>query len=170
LIGGRCYLDELTFRPAVRQRLGSALGAGICLALTGAFAVIAWLVGGLAWTGATAFGLAGLAFLGFFMLSSRNFTVCDGVGIRCRVLGRHRTWTWSEIEGIEVRAYWWRGTRRSVTLVVLHDGDRVVLPVPANVGAAREPVFAGHVEQIREYWRRSSGQGSADEGVDVVER
>jgi hypothetical protein len=53
--------------------------------------------------------------------------------------------------------------------VVLHDGDRVVLPVPANVGAAREPVFGGRVEQIRECWRRS-GQGSADEGVDVVER
>lgn len=155
-------MDELTFRPAVRQRLGSALGAGICLALSGAFAVIAWLVGGLARTGVAAFGLAGLAFLGFFLLSSRDFTVCDRVGIHCRVLGRHRTWTWSEIKGIEVRAYSWRGTRRSVTFVVLQDGDRIVLPVPANADAAQEPVFAGHVEQIREFWHRSSGQGSAD--------
>jgi hypothetical protein len=158
MIGG--VDNELTFRPTVRQRLGSALGSGICLALTGAFAVVALLTGGLAWIGVVAFGLGGLVFLAFFLLASRDFTVCGGGGIRCRILGRHREWTWPEIEDIEVRKYLWRGTPRSVAYVVLRSGRRVALPVPINAGAAREPAFDSEVEQIREYWRRS-GSSSA---------
>src|ERR1043165_3331584 len=132
-------MGELTFRPTVRQRLGPVLGSVICFALCGAFAVVAWLTAGLAWAGALAFGLGGLAFLAFFQLSSRDFTVCDGSGIRCRVLGRHRGWTWPEIKGIEVRTYSRRGVPRSVAYVVLHDGGRVGLPVPTEGGAARNP-------------------------------
>jgi hypothetical protein len=157
MIGG---VDELTFRPDVRQRLGSALGSGICLALSCAFAVVAWLTGGLAWIGVVVFGLGGLAFLAFFLLVSRDFTVCGESGIRCRVLGRRRAWTWPEIRDIEVRKYTWRRTPRSVAYVVLQSGDRIELPVPSNAGAAREPAFDSQVDQIREYWRRS-GSSSA---------
>jgi hypothetical protein len=146
---------ELTFRPAVPQRLGSLLGSGICLALGIAFAVIAWLTGDLAWVGAAAFGLGCLAFLAFFLLSSRDFTVCAGSGMHCQVLGRRREWTWPEINDIEVRTATRRGISRSVAWVVLHDGGRVRLPAPTDGGAARDPAFASHVEQIREYWRRS---------------
>jgi hypothetical protein len=98
-------VDELTFRPDVRQRLGSALGSGICLALSCAFAVVAWLTAGLAWIGIVVFGLGGLASLAFFLLASRDFTVCGRSGIRCRVLGRRRAWTSPEIKDIEVRKY-----------------------------------------------------------------
>jgi hypothetical protein len=146
---------ELTFRPAVRQRLGSLLGSGICLALGIAFAVIGWLAGDLAGIGAAASGLGCLAFLAFFLLSSRDFTVCDGSGIHCRVLGRRREWTWPEINDIEVRTYTRRGISRRVAYVVLRGGGRVALPAPTDGGAARDPEFGGHVEQIREYWRRS---------------
>jgi len=146
---------ELTFRPVVRQRLGSLLGSGICLALGIAFAVIGWVTGDLAGIGAAAFGLGCLAFLAFFLLSSRDFTRCDGNGVRCQVLGRRREWTWPEINDIEVRTSTRRGISRRVAYLVLHDGGRVTLPAPTDGGAARDPGFDGHVEQIREYWRRS---------------
>jgi len=144
-------VDDLTFKSSLRQRHGSVTGAAICLGLAIAFGVVAGLTQGLAWTGSVAFGLGSLVFVGYLILTSRDFTSCDAGGIRCRVNGRYHEWSWSEIKDIEVRTYTRRGAPGSVVSVVSNNGDRFRLAVPTQGGANRDPEFADKVERIRAY-------------------
>jgi hypothetical protein len=131
------------------------IGAAICVGLAVAFAVVAALTHGRGGVGVIAFGLAALVFVGYLLLSGRDFTTCDRNGIRCRAVGKYHRWSWSEIGDIEVRTYQVRGVPRSVVSVVLTDGNRVGLTVPIHGGATKDPAFVDKVEQIREYWHRN---------------
>jgi hypothetical protein len=150
-------LDELTFEHTGRQRRGLMIGGGVCVGLAAVFGVLAGLSGGRAVVGAITFGLASLVFIGYFFLAGRDFTTCDENGMRCRILGKNRAWSWSEVEGVDVQTYAKRGIPRSIIFVALKNGSRVGLTVPIHGGATKDPAFAEKANQIQECWRRNSG-------------
>ncbi len=132
------------------------IGAGVCLGLAVVSGIAAGLANGRGGIGVIAFGLASLVFIGYFLLSVRDFTTCDQNGIRCRASGKYHQWSGLEIRDVEVQKYEVRGVPRSAAFVVLVDGGRVGLTVPIHGGATKDPAFADKVEQIREYRRRCS--------------